>query len=100
MLKVTVVSPELRKQPYTNKKTGQPAELFFQTAYVHTVDAKGLPAPFPEKIEFIAERDPQSQNPIAYAKGEYTLHPSAIYVDRDDRLAASMRLTPLPSGKS
>lgn len=99
MLKVTVVSPELRKQPYTNKKTGQPAELFFQTAYVHTVDAKGSPAPFPEKIEFIAERDERGQ-PLAHPKGEYTLHPSAIYVDRDGRLAASMRLTPLLSAKS
>lgn len=99
MLKVTVVSPELRRQPYVSKKTGQPAELFFQTAYVHTVDAKGTPAPFPEKIEFIADRDERGEVK-AYARGEYTLHPSAVYVDRDGRLAASMRLTPLPPAKA
>lgn len=97
MLKVTVISNQLRKQAYVSKRDGKPGELFFQTVYLHTVDRTGKPAPFPEKLETIAERHEQGQ-PFAWAAGEYTLHPSAVYVDRDGRLAASLRLTPL--GKS
>jgi len=101
MLKVTIVSDALRSQKYISKRDGKPGELYFQTAYLHTVDKAGKPAPFPEKVEFIAERDEQSQQPLAWKPGEYTLHPSAIYIDRDGRLAASMRLTPqLPAGKA
>jgi len=98
MLKVTIVSAELRRQTYTSKTTGKPGELFFQTAYVHTIGKDGKPAPFPEKTEFIAERDEQGVA-LAWKPGEYQLHPSAVYVDRDGRLAASMRLTPQPSAK-
>lgn len=99
MLKVTIASPTLRKQAYISKRTGQPGELYFQTAYLHTVGKDGTSAPFPEKTEFIAERDEQSGQPAAYAKGDYTLHPSAVYIDRDGRLAATMRLTPYPAPK-
>lgn len=98
MLKVTIVSDALRRQAYVSKTTGKPGELFFQTGYVHTFGKDGKPSPFPEKTEFIAERD-DAGNPTALKPGEYTLHPSAVYVDRDGRLAASMRLTPLPAGK-
>lgn len=99
MLKVTIVSDELRTQKYVSKRDGKPGELYFQTAYVHTVGKDGKPAPFPEKVEFFAERDERTGNPVAHRRGEYTLHPSAIYIDRDGRLAASMRLTPLQGGK-
>ena len=94
MLKVTVVSNTLRRQPYVSKKDGKPGELFFQTVYLHTVDKDGKEGPFPEKLETIAERDPNTQNPVAFDPGVYTLHPSAVFVDRDGRLAASLRLTP------
>jgi hypothetical protein len=97
MLKITVVSPALRRQPYISKKDGKPGELFFQTVYVHTVGQDGTPAPFPEKVETIAERDAAGQ-PIAHAAGEYTLHPSAVFVNREGRLDASLRLTPLRKG--
>lgn len=93
MLKVTVVSDALRRQPYISKKDGKPAELYFQTVYLHTVDQDGKEGPFPEKLETIAERDEQG-HPRAFARGVYTLHPSAVYVDRDGRLAAGLRLTP------
>lgn len=92
MLKITVHSPALRTQPYTNKK-GQPAELHFQTFYVHTCDAEGNALPYPEKIEGFADRD-ESGRPRAYPAGDYTLHPSAFSV-RDGRLAVALRLTPV-----
>ena len=97
MLKVTIVSPDLRRQPYTDKN-GHPAVLHFQTAYLHTIDRDGVVAPFPEKLEFIAERD-EAGNPQAFARGEYVLHPSSVYIDRNGRLAASLRLTPQEPAK-
>jgi hypothetical protein len=93
MLKVTVLDAKLRVQGYTDKK-GNAATLPFQTAYIYTVDDEGKSGPFPEKLEFIAPRDPNG-NPAAYQPGDYTLHPSAVYIDRNGRLAAQMRLTPL-----
>jgi hypothetical protein len=92
MLNVKILSPRLRVQPYTDKK-GQPATLSFQEAWVYTVDHEGKPGPFPEKLEFIPPRDEQNQV-AAYSPGDYTLHPSAVYIGRDGRLAASLRLTP------
>jgi len=94
MLRVSVHSPVLRVQPYINKK-GQAAELHLQTVYVHTVGEDGTPAPYPEKVEAFAERGPDG-SPRPWPAGEYTLHPSAVYVDRNGRLAASVRLTPAP----
>lgn len=95
MLSVKVVSAALRIQPYTDKK-GLPATLPFQTAYVFTVDDEGKPALYPEKLEFIPPRD-LAGHPAPYAPGDYTLHPSAVYIGRDGRLAAQMRLTPAKS---
>lgn len=97
MIKVTIFSPKLREQAYTDKQ-GKPAKLYFQTAYLHTIDRDGEIAPVPEKLEFIAERDASGQ-PQVFAKGDYTLHPSSIYIDRNGRLAASLRLAPIPMPK-
>jgi len=94
MIKVTVASPALRVQPYTSKKTGQPAELHFQTVYLHTIDSDGNPCAFPEKVEIFAQRDAHG-DPKGYPKGEYQMHPSSVFVDRDGRPAVSLRLTPL-----
>ncbi len=94
MLKVTVVSQAVRIQPYTDKKTNEPKTLPFQTAYVFTVDDEGKPGLYPEKIEFIPPRDPAGHS-APYAPGDYQLHPSAVFIDRNGRLAAQMRLTPL-----
>jgi len=61
-----------------------------QTAYLHTILPDGSPAPFPDKFSFIVDRDS-----APYAPGEYTLHPSALGVDRDGRLSCVTRLTPI-----
>jgi hypothetical protein len=94
MLKLTIVSDALRRQPYINKK-GQPAELYFQTAYLHTIEPSGEPSFAPGKFEFIAERGDDNQ-PKAVARGQYELHPSAIQINRDGRLEVTpTRLTPV-----
>lgn len=90
MIKVLIHKGEARVINYTSKQTGQPGQLRAQEGYAFTVNATGEPAPFPEKFEFLLDKD---QAP--YAAGEYTLHSSAFYVDRNNRLALSVRLAPV-----
>lgn len=94
MIRVTVAQGDARSIDYTNKSTGKPARFYVQTAYAHTVDKAGNPALYPEKIEIGLERDDQG-NPLTWSPGEYQLHPSSLYVDRNGRLAISPRLAPL-----
>jgi hypothetical protein len=102
MLKVTITSANVNERSGVGKVSGKPYHMRMQTAYVHTIDKEGVAAPFPEKTEVILENgtpDGKGQfltPPQApYAPGEYTLHPSSVYVDRDGRLACSLRLTPV-----
>jgi len=90
MHRITVADSHLREIPYTDKK-GKPARLLVQNAYLHVFDETGAPMPFPERFEVVL---PKGQE-LAYAVGDYTLHPSAIYVDRSGRLACSPRLVPV-----
>jgi hypothetical protein len=89
MIKILVHSAEVRNINYTNKQ-GQPATLRAQGAYAFTVNEKGEPAPFPEKFDFLLNKEEG-----AYQPGEYTLHPSAVAVDRNGRLSLSVRLAPI-----
>lgn len=89
MLKVSVTSAPVEVINYTDKKTGQPAQLRKQTAYLHTFSEDGSASAFPDKFGFLLGRE---QAP--FPAGEYTLHPSAIVVDREGRLSCLPRLTP------
>jgi hypothetical protein len=90
MIRITVAQTTVRELKGTSKTTGRPYHMRFQNGYAHTVDKDNNAPPFPEKFEISLDTD-QS----AYAPGDYQLHPSAVYVDRDGRLAISARLTPL-----
>lgn len=90
MIRISIPAAIVREIPYTDKK-GQPARLFAQAAYAFTRDDKGAEAPYPDKFEVIL---PKGQT-MPYPEGDYTLHPSAVYVDRNGRLACTPRLTPL-----
>ena len=90
MIKITVAQSTVKEISGTAKGTGKPYHLRFQAAYAHTVDKDGNTPPYPEKFEVILDKDAPP-----YAPGDYTLHPSAIYIDRDGRLSCSPRLTPL-----
>lgn len=90
MIKITVAQSTVRELSGTSAKTGKPYALRFQTGYAHTVDKDGNTPPYPEKFEISLDRDQQP-----YTPGEYQLHPSAVYIDRDGRLACSARLTPI-----
>jgi hypothetical protein len=93
MIRFTVHSDALRPVHYTDKK-GQPAVFHTQAVYVHTLDRAGKPNPYPEKAELIAERDNHGQ-PMAYAPGDYQLHPSSLYVDSRGRVSVAPRLAPV-----
>lgn len=90
MIKITVAQTTVKEVKGTSKSTGKPYHMRFQTAYAHTLDKDGNAPPYPEKFEVILETDAP-----AYAVGDYTLSPSALYIDRDGRLACSPRLTPI-----
>lgn len=90
MIKIVISSGEPELINYTGKD-GKPAQLRKQTGHAFTVQPDGSVAEFPDKFGFLLNRD---QAP--YARGEYTLHPSALTVDRDGRLSCVPRLTPAP----
>lgn len=90
MIRVIVAQTTVRELKGNSKTTGKPYHLRFQNAYAETVDEQGNKPAYPEKFEISLGADQQP-----YSPGEYTLHPSAIYVDRDGRLAVSPRLTPI-----
>jgi hypothetical protein len=94
MIRITVAQADTRAIRFTDKH-GKPAVFHVQPAYAHTVDRQGNTPPYPEKIELALDKDPQTGEALSYAPGDYQLHPSSIYVDRNGRLAVSARLAPL-----
>lgn len=94
MIRITVAQADPRAIRYTDK-AGKAAVFFVQPAYAHTVDRQGNPPPYPEKVEVALDKDPATGEAVTYAVGDYQLHPSSIYVDRNGRLAVSARLVPL-----
>ena len=91
---IQVHSASLRSIDYTDKKTNLPARLLTQVAYLHTVNEAGEKGPVPDKFEIVLPKG--KTEPMAV--GMYTLHPSAVYVDRNGRLSVSPRLAPVPAG--
>lgn len=87
MILFTVPAMPTRRMTGKSKTTGRDYDMTFQTVYVHTVDEKGEPSPFPEKSEIVLD---QGQAP--YAAGRYQLSPASLYVDRNGRLAVAPKL--------
>lgn len=94
MIKVLIHKGDVRLINYTDKRDGSPRQLRAMEGYAFTVNANGEPAPFPEKFEFLLEKDQP-----AVAPGEYTLHPSSLYVDRQNKLALAVRLAPVKAAR-
>ena len=90
MIRFTVYNQPTRRMTGVGKTSGKPYDMTMQVVYAHTVDRDGVSAPVPDKLELVLDKDAQP-----YAPGEYTLHPSAVYVDRNGHLACSPRLTPI-----
>jgi hypothetical protein len=94
MLKVTVIDPTVRNMKGVGKASGKPYDMNFQTVWIHTVSPNGTPSPFPEKTEIILEKA-EDGAALFHAPGEYTLHPSSVYVDSSGKPAVSLRLVSL-----
>lgn len=95
MLKITVLDAPIRNMKGTGKTSGKPYDLDFQTVWVHTVAKDGTPSPFPEKTEIILDRDPLTGRTEKYPPGEYTLHPSSIYLGNNGSPEVAFRLVAL-----
>jgi len=94
MIKVSIPSATVRTMEGIGKASGKPYKLAFQDAYFHTIDRDGVPAPFPQKVEIFAPKDPNG-NPQPYQPGEYQLSPSSVHVGRDGKLGIEPLLIPL-----
>lgn len=87
-IKIVVLSPEFKSHSGTSAKNNKPYEFRTQTAYVYVINREtGKPVEIPEKIEVMLDKD---QAP--YARGDYELDSSSLYVSRNGRLEVSPRL--------
>lgn len=94
MLKVTVTSTAIRNMVGIGKASGKPYDMNFQTIYLHTIGKDGKPAPFPEKTEIILDKA-EDGAALFYPAGEYTLHPSSVYVGKSGNPEVALRLSPI-----
>ena len=90
MIKITVAQVSTRDLSGIGKTSGKAYAMRIQTAYAHTLDKDGNPPPFPEKFEVVLDKDA-----APYPVGDYTLSPSALFVNKDGRLSCTPRLTPI-----
>lgn len=90
MIRIIVSKQTVRNLDGVSKTTGKEYHLRIQEAWAYPVDEEGNCDPFPQKFEIMLDRDQP-----AYAPGEYTLHPSSVYMSREGKLALSPRLAPV-----
>lgn len=82
MIKVTILSADVRNNKGISKTSGKPYDMNFQTGYAHTFDKKtGKENPYPEKIEITLDNNPQGM-PEVFPPGVYQLHPASLYVGK------------------
>lgn len=93
MIKVTVVSAEVRDFKGIGKASGKPFHMRMQTVWCHTCDKHGNINPFPEKTEIKLDAD-ERDNVTPYAPGEYQLHPASLYMGQYG-LEVAPKLVPL-----
>jgi hypothetical protein len=94
MIKFLVTSEDVRRMSGNSKKDGKPYDMAFQTVWASVHKRDGTLQEFPEKVEIVLDKTKDGA-PIFYQKGEYTLHPSSLYVTRDGNLAVAPRLVAL-----
>jgi len=90
MIKIAITSPDIREMKGIGKASGKPYHMRIQTAHAFTVSLDGVLSEFPDKFEIALDAD---QTP--YARGTYTLSPSAVYVGREGRMEVRPRLVPV-----
>lgn len=94
MIKIRVLSDKCNVLKGVGKESGKPYEMHIQTAYAYTVDDAGVVAEIPEKFEFVLPKDDAGQIVRPLTRGDYTLSPAAVYIDRNGRMSINPRLIP------
>ena len=89
-IRIVITSPEIREMKGIGKTSLKPYHMRIQTAHAFPIDKDGVIGEFPDKFEIALDADQ-----IPYARGNYTLQPSAVYVSRDGKLSISPRLVAL-----
>lgn len=92
MIKIRILSDKLNILKGVGKESGKPYEMHIQTAYAYTVNDLGEIAEIPEKFEFVLQKDAEGLISKPLPRGDYTLSPSAIYIDRNGRMSINPRL--------
>jgi hypothetical protein len=95
MIRVVILSPDVKTLSGNAKISGKPYTIRIQTGHAFTVAQDGSVGEYPDKFEFFLE---DGQPP--YAKGHYTVQPSALTVSRDGKMQFLPRLAPVPAGKA
>ena len=91
MIKIAISTPEIREMKGIGKTSGKPYHMRIQTGHAYTVDqSTGQVSEFPDKFEIALDADQ-----VPYARGHYTLSPSAVFVGRDGRMEIRPRLVPV-----
>lgn len=99
MIKIRILSDKLNILKGTGKESGKPYEMHIQTGYAYTVNDLGEVAEIPEKFEFVLPKDADGFICKPLARGDYTLSPSAVYIDRNGRMSINPRLMPVAGAK-
>lgn len=99
MVKIRILSDKINILKGTGKESGKPYEMHIQTAYAYTVNDLGEVAEIPEKFEFVLPKDADGFISKPLARGDYTLSPSAVYIDRNGRMSINPRLMPIAGAK-
>jgi cytochrome c biogenesis factor len=94
MIKVSVMSTDVRNQSGVAKASGKQYSMNFQTVWLHTYDQHGKPNPYPEKAEVILPKNEQGAA-LFYPVGDYTIAPESLYLDRSGDIKLNIKLVPL-----
>lgn len=95
MIKIAITSPDIREMKGIGKVSGKPYHMRIQIAHAFCVGQDGVVAEFPDKFEIALD-----EGQFPYARGQYTLSPSAVFVGRDGRMDMRPRLVPLAVAKT
>jgi hypothetical protein len=92
MIKVRILTDKTQHLKGIGKASGKPYDMHLQTAYAFTIDGDGTVSEIPEKFEFVLE-----QGQLPFPRGDYTVTPDAIFVDRNGRMGINPKLKPVPA---
>jgi len=88
MIKIEIESSAIKTIEGISAKTGKPYSMRIQSGYIFLIGTDGTVGKYPEKFDFLLAKDLHP-----YAPGLYMLHPSSLSLDRDGKLAVSIRLS-------